>query len=127
MVSIFIIIIATVGALTAFQTGESAEEAVEHIAGVTHDAIEEHEESAELTILFFYGLGILSVAGLYFEMKGRKYASQLSLIVLAFAALTFFFVARTANLGGKVRHTEIVKDNVGAGNTQTGSEAEDSE
>jgi len=123
MLSIFIIIIATVGALIAFQTGESAEETVEHIAGVTDDAIEEHEESAELTILFFYGLGILSVAGLYLEMKSKRFASQLSLIVLAFTALAFFFVARTANLGGKIRHTETVKDNVNSPDTQTGSQA----
>lgn len=111
MVSHFIIIVATIGALIAFQTGESAEETVEHIAGVTHDAIEEHEEAAEVTIWFFYGLGILTMTALYFEMKARKYASQLSLIVLAFSAVTFFVVVRTANLGGKIRHTEIVGGN----------------
>jgi len=124
MVSHFIVIVATIGALIAFQTGEFAEETVEDITGVTHDAIEEHEESAEVTILFFYGLGILSVIGLYLEMKAKKYASQLSLAVLAFTAVTFFFVSRTALLGGKIRHTEIVKDNVDSPNTQTGNKAE---
>lgn len=124
MVSLFIIIIATIGALIAFQTGEDAEETVEHIAGVTHDAIEEHEESAEITILFFYGLGVLSAIGLYLEMKIKKYASQVSLAILAFTALTFFFVAQTANLGGKIRHTEIAGETVNPDDTRSGNDTD---
>ena len=108
MVSLFLIIVTTIGAIIAFRTGESAEEAVEHLAGVTHDAIEEHEESAELTILFFYGLGVFTAIALYFEMKAKRYAQELSFFVLAFTIVTFFLVAQTANLGGKIRHTEIV-------------------
>ncbi len=110
LVALAVIIIATVGAIIAFSTGESAEETVEHISGITHDAIEEHEEAAERTIVFFYGLGVLSLIALFLESRSKKYANRLSLIVLCFAVLTFYFVTQTAALGGKIRHTEIGGD-----------------
>lgn len=107
VVALLTIIIATAGAVIAFKTGEGAEETAEHISGITHDVIEAHEESAEVTILLFYGLGVLSVAGLYLESREVRYASRMSLLVILFSALTFYFAARTASLGGKIRHTEI--------------------
>lgn len=106
-ISLAIIIVAIAGGLIAFQTGEPAEETVENISGVTEDAIEIHEESAELTNVFFIGLGILSIVSLYAEVKGKRFAKDILLVVLAFSALTFYFVVRTASLGGKIRHTEI--------------------
>lgn len=111
IVSLSIVLIATIGAFIAFQTGEGAEETAEHIAGVSEDVIHEHEESAEFAILFFYGVGILSLVALYLETKSKRYARELSLAVLALTAVTFFIVARTATLGGKIRHTEIVDGN----------------
>jgi uncharacterized membrane protein len=107
IVSLTILLISIVGGLIAFQTGESAEETVESITGVLENTIEQHEESAELTILFFYGLGILSLISLYVELKRKKYSKQLLIIVMAFTVVTFSFVAWTASLGGKIRHTEI--------------------
>lgn len=107
IVSLAIIIVSIAGGLIAFQTGEAAEDTVENIAGVSHDAVELHEESAELTNILAIGLGLLSVVGLYFEVNKKRFARQIVLIVLVFSALTFFFVARTALLGGKIRHTEM--------------------
>ena len=107
VVSLAIILVAIAGGLIAFQTGEPAEETVENISGVTENAIEIHEESAELTNLFFVGLGLLSIVSLYGEVKGKRFAKDILLVVLAFSALTLYFVVRTASLGGKIRHTEI--------------------
>ena len=111
IISLAILLIAVVGGLIAFQTGESAEETVENIAGIFENAIEQHEESAELTILFFYGLGILLLIGLYVELNRKKYSKQLLLVVMAFSIITFSFVAWTASLGGKIRHPEISNEN----------------
>ena len=59
--SLGIIIVAVVGGLIAFQTGEQAEETVENIAGISHDSIEAHEEAGEISNVFFIGLGLLSI------------------------------------------------------------------
>ena len=118
IVSLTILLISIVGGLIAFQTGESAEETVENITGVLEDTIEQHEESAEITILFFYGLGVLSLSALYAEVKRKKYSKQLLIIVMAFTVVTFSFVAWTASLGGKIRHTEIGNEDIIQSNLQ---------
>ena len=107
--SLAIIIIAAAGGLIAFQRGEPAEETVENIAGISHDAVELHEEAGELASVFLIGLGVFSIAALYFEMKRKRFSNQILLAVLVFSVVTFYYyVARTATLGGKIRHTEIV-------------------
>lgn len=106
--SLAIIIVAILGGLIAFQTGEPAEETVETIASISHDAVEEHEEAGKLTNVFIIGLGMLSIVALYFQTKSKRFSKQILLAVLVLSAITFYFVARTATLGGKIRHTEIV-------------------
>jgi uncharacterized membrane protein len=110
IVALIILVIAVSGGLIAFQTGEGAEETVENIVGISEATIEEHEESAEKTMLFFYALGILSCISVYFEVKQKRYAKQLLFMILAVSVVTFSFVARTASLGGKIRHTELSGD-----------------
>ena len=113
IVSYAIIVISIVGGIVAFQTGEEAEHAVESIAGLSENAIEKHEESAELTVWFIYSLGLLSLFAMYFEVKGKALAKQFSYIVLVVSIVTFYFVASTASLGGKIRHSEIGKEQPG--------------
>ena len=108
LTSLAIIVVAIIGGLVAFQTGEPAEETVENIAGISHDSVEAHEEAGEISNVFFIGLGLLSIAALYFEAKNRRFSRQLLIAVLALSLITFYFVARTATLGGKIRHVEIV-------------------
>ena len=71
-------------------------------------SVEAHEEAGEISNVFFIGLGLLSIAALYFEAKNRRFSRQLLIAVLALSLITFYFVARTATLGGKIRHVEIV-------------------
>lgn len=112
IVSHAIIVISIVTGLIAFQTGESAEETVENVTGIVDDTIEEHEESAEITILFFYGLGALTLTSLYAVLKSNRYSKQMSIVIIICTALTFSLVAWTASLGGKIRHTEINNKNI---------------
>lgn len=109
IVSLAIIVVAMVGGWIAFQTGESAEHAIENVVQGSHDAVEEHEESAELTNLFIIALGLVSLAALYAEIKGKRFAKPTLIAVLVLSVVSFYFVARTASLGGKIRHTEITR------------------
>jgi uncharacterized membrane protein len=108
IVSLSIILVSIIGGLIAFQTGNLAEDVVEKISGISDEAIEEHEEAAEFAVIFFYGLALLSVAGLYFQWKENRYARPLIFVILAISIFTFFIVARVASLGGKIMHTEIM-------------------
>jgi uncharacterized membrane protein len=102
-----VLIISVVGAIIAYATGESAEETVEGIAGIAESAIEPHEESALLTIISFSILGVLSLASLIVGYVKINLQRTMGIIVLAMSLVSFTFVARTAWLGGKIRHTEI--------------------
>jgi len=109
IVSLAIIIVAMVGGWIAFQTGESAEHAIEKVAQVSHDAVEEHEEAAELSNVFIMVLGLASLVALFGELKDKRFAKPTVIAVLILSVISFYFIAHTASLGGEIRHTEIVK------------------
>lgn len=108
MAKLGLFLLAGIGLVTVavFLTGEPAEEAVEHLAGVAERAIHSHEEVAEAA------LGATAIAGamaLVLLLWARKRA--LPRVAMALSLLAVVAVAglmgRTAYLGGQIRHTEI--------------------
>lgn len=101
-------------AIPVYLTGESAEEAVEHLAGVSESLIHEHEEMAGLAIWFMEALGVFSFLSLVisriFPSASRSKVTYVVAICLSLAV--FGVMARTGYLGGQIRHTEL-------GNNQT--------
>jgi uncharacterized membrane protein len=93
--------------LPAFGTGEDAEEAIEDLPGVEEEYLETHEESAETFAYLSYGLGILSLAGLWLNWKGKSVANSLAIAVLLYAVVVLFFAFQTGSTGGEIRHPEI--------------------
>lgn len=102
-----IFIVASIGAGIAYLTGEPAEESVEHLQGVVHDMIEEHEDAAQFALITNIIAGLASLAALWTSFKNLSFASLISKLVLIFALFGFTSAARTAFLGGKIRHSEI--------------------
>jgi glucan phosphoethanolaminetransferase (alkaline phosphatase superfamily) len=93
-------------AIAVYFTGEPAEDAVEHLAGVTKASIHEHEEAAELTTIVIGVLGGLSLLALLWLRSRRapRWMAAAGVVgTLAISAL----MGWTANLGGQIRHTEI--------------------
>jgi hypothetical protein len=101
--------IAGVLAFAAAQTGARAEDEVEALEGVSEETIEEHEEAAELAALGLEVLGALALAGLV-AFRRRPVPGWLAVVVLVAALAPIVLVARTAELGGRIRHPEIVED-----------------
>ncbi|MGK7369480.1 MAG: hypothetical protein ACNS64_04645 [Candidatus Halalkalibacterium sp. M3_1C_030] len=114
-------VVAGVFAIVAFQTGESAEDIVEDLPGVTHDIIEGHEESAGtaqwLTIL----LGVGGLAGLYMTAKSTKGINKYLWILLAYSVVAAASLGYTAYEGGQIRHTEL-RENPAEATTQVQAE-----
>lgn len=102
------------GALTtvaAMASGEEAEEVVENISGVTENYIESHEETAETFALLSYGLGVISLFGLWASFKKKSFSAIIAMVTLLFAILVLFFAKQTGTTGGEIRHTEIRNNN----------------
>jgi uncharacterized membrane protein len=96
--------------IPAYLTGEPAEELVENLPGVDKASIEQHEEAAQVAFVGVLILGAATLVGLIFFGLGKSVPNSLSVIVLVLSLIVFVLMARTANLGGSIRHTEIRPD-----------------
>ena len=93
-------------AIPAFLTGEPAEEIAEGLPGVAHPIIEQHENVAKAALVVTLVAGLAALAGLWLS-RGKAVAGWCSSSALVLALVAAGLMAWTANLGGKVRHTEI--------------------
>ncbi|HEX6178090.1 MAG TPA: hypothetical protein VF057_07010 [Thermoanaerobaculia bacterium] len=101
------VVLAALVAIPVYFTGEPAEHGIEGVSGVNHDAIEEHQDAALWAIIAMEAAGVValfSVAVAFRRGMVPRGALVVTLIISLWAAAV---IARTAQLGGKIRHTEI--------------------
>lgn len=104
-----IFIFCMITAKATMMTGEGAEEIVEEL-GISHDIIHQHEEIAEKFMIVLYGLGLLSILGLFANTKKYPKATVVSYLVLLVAIGSVVLSKYVGTSGGEIRHTEI-RDN----------------
>ena len=114
-------VLAAVAVVTYF-TGEPAEEAVEHLAGIPEPLIERHEEAALLATI---ALGVVgaAAAGWLLLFRRRPLRRPVMLGLLVAALVPAGAMAYTANLGGQIRHSEIRAGATAAAGDEAGSAA----
>ncbi len=100
-------IISTVFGALSMATGEGAEEAVEHLPGVTHSLIHEHEEHAEKLMVLMYAMGILSILSFYFSIKKISFHKITSFLILGVSLFAGYLAYEVGATGGVIRHSEI--------------------
>lgn len=105
-VAYFLFIIAAIFVIPAFLLGEGAEEAVEHLSGVSEDLIEEHEEAADFALWLTIGLGVLSLGGAFFAQKGSPLLRSTTVTTMVLSIVTIGALVNTAQRGGMIRHPE---------------------
>lgn len=104
--SFYIYLAAGMFALPVYFTGEGAEEVVEDFTGVSEGIIGQHEQFATISLTIILICAAVSLAAL-FLYKSFKAARIMKYAVLLFAFGSAVTMARTAHLGGQIRHTEI--------------------
>lgn len=103
-----IFILAALGGTVAYLTGEDAEESVEHMSGVSHERIEEHEDAASFAFAALLVTGAASIGGIFVVSRKASSENTVAVVVFVVSVITFTIAARTAYLGGQIRHeTEI--------------------
>lgn len=88
-------------------TGEPTEEAVEHLPGVVRSAIHSHEDAAKIAFASMILTGLVALTNFALFRRGRLVPTWFTTTALMLSLVTGLLMARTANLGGKVRHTEL--------------------
>lgn len=119
-------IVGAIFAALSMATGEGAEEIVEDMPSVGKKIIHEHEEMAEKLAIVLYLLGVVSIAGLYTNIKKHSQAKLVSFLALTIAVIGVFLGKQTGTTGGEVRHTEI-RVNVGTSSDTIQNEEEGDE
>jgi len=118
--AIAVLIVSALAGVPVFLSGEPAEEALEHTAGVSERVIEAHEDAARIAMI---ALDVLGLAALFGWLRyrrsdvGRGFATTLMIATFALSGL----MAWTAHLGGQIRHPELS----GAQTAQAPAEEED--
>jgi uncharacterized membrane protein len=102
-----LLVLSALVTLPLYFTGEAAEEAVERLPGVAKGAIDPHEYAAKIAFAGILVTGAVALAGFVLFRRGRLVPKWFTSLVLVLSLVTVSLMAWTANLGGKVRHTEL--------------------
>lgn len=104
--SLFTLIGLAAVVLPVYLTGEPAEEAVEHLPGVIESLIESHEDGAKFSLILTLLAGATAFVALWFQKQEAR-RKWINLGVMGVAAVALLSLLYTANMGGKIRHTEL--------------------
>ena len=90
-----------------YLTGSFAKDQMDKLPGISAGLIESHQDAAVVSLICASGLGIVALAGLFMYGRKPRLARTLLWASLAIALAVSGLFARTANLGGQIRHPEI--------------------
>lgn len=102
-----VFVLSAIGAGMAYLTGESAEETVENVLGVSENIIKQHEAFAMYALVSCIVLGVSSLIALFVTFKKTAFSKTAATITILISLISFSLVAWTGYLGGQIRHTEI--------------------
>jgi len=94
-------------AVPAFFSGEPASDALKGVQGVSREAIEQHQELAQVAFICLSALALASLAALIWYRRGRVLPRWTIITLLLVTLPVGGLLGWTANLGGRVRHGEI--------------------
>jgi hypothetical protein len=105
--SLWFAVITGITALGTFLTGDSAEEIVKAIPGITESLIDPHESMAMFYMISLLVISAVALAGLFLSRASAAVLHKFTIIVLILNILAMFLAYKTGISGGKIRHTEI--------------------
>lgn len=106
-VSLGLLAIGGLMAVAVYLTGEPAEEVVEGLAGVSHDAIEAHEQFGLYSLIAGIVTAVASLGALILGAVRQRLVRWTVTLALLLALATAGLIGYTANLGGQVSHPEL--------------------
>lgn len=107
VISYSIFVSAALASFLVFQSGDGAEHIIEKTIPSTKDYIEAHEDAAKIALWFAFGLGLISLVGIYTTIKQKLFEKKIGIVILIASIISIAFFAYVGNLGGKIIHTEL--------------------
>jgi hypothetical protein len=109
--------------IPTYLTGEASEDGVEELPGVVEERVDHHAEVAVFGLVTTLAVGAVAVVALV-AYRRRPVPRAVLLGVLLLALVPFGALSWTADAGGKIRHSEIIRTPAGApaGSSATGND-----
>lgn len=101
------LVVVAVVAIPAFLTGEPSERHLKGLQGVSSRWMSNHEAAAEVSLWVTVAVGALALAALIVFRKVHSLPRWVVGALLVACLVVCGLMARTANHGGKIRHSEI--------------------
>ncbi len=94
--------------LPTYMTGYSAQKSVKGLPGVSQAVIDLHQRSALFALIFMEATGVVAWYGLWHSRRRTSSGPRNTAVVLLLSALTIGLMASASNVGGEIRHPEIL-------------------
>ena len=107
MTALTTIVVVTLLTLPAYFSGDEAEHAVEHFAGVSEHELEEHEEHAETTLWLMLATGFMAAMTIASYFKAQRNLKWFRIATLVICGFAFLSMIPLALHGGKIMHQEL--------------------
>ena len=93
-------------AVPTYLTGEPAEMVIMDLPDVTEAVVDQHQDAAKIALALVSAGGIAALAGLV-VWRAKTVPHRFAVALLAWSVAALGVLGWTANLGGKIRHTEL--------------------
>lgn len=107
-----LMILAGLGGLAAYLTGEPAEDMLKKAQWFSKQAVHRHEEAAEKAFIVGLVTALLASGALVTSLKGLRHRGKLMALSILGCAISAGLMGWTAFEGGAIRHDEITSDGV---------------
>lgn len=94
--------------LPTYMTGYSAQRAVRRMPGISQGVIDLHQRSALMALMFMEATGVVAWFGLWYSGRRASSGTGNTAAVLLLGAITIGLMSSAANVGGEIRHPEIL-------------------
>jgi uncharacterized membrane protein len=118
-VSYVLFIVSAIFAFASVSTGGGAVGVVKGMPDITKPIIHKHAELAEKLALILYVLAVISILGLYTNVKNHSKSQLISFLILIIAGIACYVGKEVGTTGGEIRHTEI-RSGFTKANTESG-------
>src|SRR5688572_25915241 len=120
-VSLEIFFVIALITIPTYLSGLSAQQQIQERPGVSNVMIEAHEDAAIFSFILMQLTGAFAWLALWQSRRRGRSARSVTFAILLLSALTMAVTARAANLGGEIRHPELLA--AGAAGIEAAEEA----
>jgi uncharacterized membrane protein len=106
--SLIIFVVMAMLAFAAYVSGNAAQMVIKGREGISDVLIKAHQDAALLAFIFMETTGVLAWIGLWQYRQIARTQTWTVAAVLILSIVSFGLMAQAANLGGEIRHPEIV-------------------